>query len=347
MSARVLLLFSGGLDSLLAARLLKETGSEVEAIHFITPFTGSMDKLEGEGYLGEWGIPVRRVLIGFAEFRPLLETPPYGFGRALNACIDCKILFMRKAKQILLAEGFDAIASGEVLGERPMSQNRQSLDIIEREAGLQGLLLRPLSAQLLPETEVEKKGLVDRSKLMAIEGRGRKPQLALAERWGITEFATPAGGCLLTEPQYSNKLGDLLDRPGEATDETVGLLKTGRHFRYPGGPKLIVGRNQEENERLLAFAEDRGDVLRDVLRVEVRAAGSPIGLLFTGISDHEDERSVLRVLRVLRWAAGIVARYSDARAEPQVEVTWWGEEGTEQVVTVKPATDEELEAWRL
>ncbi|MBA7616732.1 tRNA sulfurtransferase [subsurface metagenome] len=331
MSARILCLFSGGLDSLLTARLLKETDAEVEALHFITPFTGSRDKLPGEKHLEEWGINLRRIRISLQEFRPLLEKPPHGFGRALNPCIDCKILFLRKACEIADAEGFDAVATGEVLGERPMSQNRQSLDVIERAAGLKGRLLRPLSAKLLPETEVEKQGLIDREKLLDIQGRGRKPQLALAERWGITEFATPAGGCLLTEPQYSSKLKDLLDHPGEATDETVALLKTGRHFRYPEGPKLIVGRDKEENEELLQHGGS-GRIF-----LEVRGVGSPIGLLFAHNPSEE----------ILTWAAKIAARYSDAKKEPQVTVTWWNKEGAEQTLFVAPAKDSELEGWRL
>jgi len=339
MSTRILCLFSGGLDSLLTARVLKEADAEVEALHFITPFTGSAERLRGENYLEEWGINLRRIRISLQEFRPLLEKPPHGFGRALNPCIDCKILFLRKACEIADAEGFDAVATGEILGERPMSQNRQSLDVIERAAGLKGRLLRPLSAKLLPETEVEKQGLIDREKLLDIQGRSRKPQFELAERWGITEFATPAGGCLLTEPQYSSKLKDLLDHPGEATDETVALLKTGRHFRYPEGPKLVVGRNEAENKMLLLHTG------KDRVFFEVKHIGSPIGLLFAegnrlkAGSPQENE--------VLSWGAKIVARYSDAKKEPQVTVTWWNKEGAERTLFVAPAKDSELEGWRL
>ncbi|MCK4334069.1 hypothetical protein KAX06_04705 [candidate division WOR-3 bacterium] len=331
MSARILCLYSGGLDSLLAARLLKDAGAEVQAVHFITHFTGSMEKLSGERYMEEWGINLRRIRITFEEFRPLLEKPPHGFGRALNPCIDCKILFLRKAREIADQEGFDAVATGEVLGERPMSQNRRSLDVIERESGLEARLLRPLSAKLLPQTGVEKSGMIDREKLLDIQGRGRKPQLELAERWGITEFATPAGGCLLTEPQYANKLRDLLNHLKEATDETVALLKTGRHFRYPEGPKLIVGRDKEENEKLLQHGGE-GRIF-----LEVRGVGSPIGLLFAHNPSEE----------ILTWAAKIVARYSDARGEPQVTVTRWDIKRAEQTLFAPPAKDSELEVWRL
>ena len=328
---RILLLFSGGLDSLLAARLLKEVGAEVQAVHFVTPFAGSMRSLPGEGHMKEWGIPIRRVRITFEEFRSLLDAPAHGFGRALNPCIDCKIMFLRKVSEIAEAEGFQAVATGEVLGERPMSQNKQALDAIEKEAGLEAKLLRPLSAQLLPETEIEKKGLINRGKLLDIQGRGRKTQLELAKKWDIEEFATPSGGCLLTEPEYSSKLKDLLDHPREATDETVALLKVGRHFRYPDGPKLIVGRNKEENEKLGKQITD------DRVYLEVRGTGSPIGVLFSRKPDGDE----------LEWAASIVARYSAARAKPQVTVTWWDTSGNEQTLTVAPAKDSELEGWRL
>jgi tRNA U34 2-thiouridine synthase MnmA/TrmU len=314
---RILLLFSGGLDSLLAARLLKEVGA------------------------------LRRVRISFREFKPLLDAPAHGFGRALNPCIDCKIMFMRKAKEILQAEGFDAVASGEVLGERPMSQNKQALDIIEKEAGLEGKLLRPLSAQLLPETETEKKGLIDRGELLDIQGRGRKTQLELAKKWDIEKFATPSGGCLLTEPQYSSKLKDLLNHPREATDETVALLKVGRHFRYPDGRKLIVGRNKEENEELFKHDQPGRFFL------EVKSTGSPIGLLFLG-PPEKDELSFWgqtpgspQENKVFLWGASIVARYSAARAKPQVVVTCWDRNDNERTLTVAPAKDSELEGWRL
>jgi tRNA-specific 2-thiouridylase len=229
------------------------------------------------------------------------------------------------------SENFDAIATGEVLGERPMSQNRLSLDIIERESGLGGRLLRPLSAALLPPSEVEDKGLIDRSKLLAIKGRGRKPQLELAQRWGIAEFATPSGGCLLTEPGYSAKLRDLLEHPGELSEETVALLGLGRHFRHHGGAKLIVGRDKEENEELGKHITDNRVCLT------VRGTGSPIGVLFCGEPRGD----------VLEWAASIVARYSDARAKPQVAVTWWDSSGNESTLTLAPLGDPELEVWRL
>jgi len=326
---RILLLYSGGLDSLLAARVLIEAGACVEAVHFVTPYTGSNERITGEEYLTSWGIPLRRITIDVDEFRPLLEKPPHGFGRALNPCIDCKILFCRKAKQILLIEGFSAVATGSVVGERPMSQNLAALGEIERKAELEGFLIRPLSALLLTETEVEKNGNIARTKLYGIQGRGRKPQLELARKWDITEYATPAGGCLLTEPLYTRKLTDLMDRE-EDNDETVALLKTGRHFRLEDGPKLIVGRNKEENEELLSHkGENR-------VSFEVKGVGSPIGLLFSQSTEK----------RVFLWAASIVARYSDDKNEELVNVTCQGA-GYEDSLSVTPSTSSQIETWRI
>jgi tRNA-specific 2-thiouridylase len=337
---RVLLLFSGGLDSLVAARLLLETGCEVEAVHFITPFTGGESGLPGEEYLAEWGIGIRRIRISLHDYLPLLTSPPHGFGRALNACIDCKILFLRKAKEIMDSESFDAVATGEVLGERPMSQNRLSLDIIERESGLRGLLLRPLSAALLPPTQIEASGFLDRSLLLSIQGRSRRQQLELASKWDIRNFATPSGGCLVTEVQYSKKLRDLLDHPHELTEENVALLKTGRHFRHSGGARLIVGKNKEDNDELALHSGCSRFFL------EVREASSPIGLLFLG-TPGKDEVSVRGENEVFLWGSGIVARYSDARYEPVVAVTLTDTEGIESKIRVTPAHDDEVERWRL
>ncbi len=328
--ARILLLFSGGLDSLLAAKALLEAGAELSALHFVTPFTGSLDYLQGEVYLQEWGVEIRRVAINVEAFRHLLLNPPHGFGKAMNPCIDCKILFMRKAKQIMETEAFDAIASGEVLGERPMSQNKLSLDIIERDGELAGKLLRPLSAKLLPETEVEKQGLIDRNKLYAIEGRGRKPQIELARIWGIEEYATPAGGCLLTEPAYCAKLKDLMDR-NEDSDETVKLLKTGRHFRYTDGSRLIVGRNEKENLALLEHAAPNRTFF------DVKNTGSPIGLLFAAPNSPE----------LIKWSAAVVARYCDNRLISELNVTYWVKGAEESVVNVRPLNAEEVELWRI
>lgn len=327
---RILLLFSGGLDSLLAARVLLEAGADVKALHLVTPFTGSMDKLTGEKHLEDWGIELVKIRINLGEFLPLLTDPAHGFGRALNPCIDCKILFLKKARQIMENEGFDAVATGEVLGERPMSQNRRSLEIIQREAGLQGRLLRPLSARFFEQTEVERIGL-DRDKLLGIKGRGRKTQLALAEKWGIEDFATPAGGCLLTEPEYSQKLSDLLAHPAEVSEEAVYLLKIGRHFRFPKGAKLVVGREEAENHELLKHGGD------DRVFLEVKGVGSPIGVVFTPDPSPD----------VLSRAAGIVARYSDARDNEKVKVTWWKEKGAEHVLTVNPLDPSEVERYRM
>lgn len=329
--AQILLLFSGGLDSLLAARVLLEAGADVKALHLVTPFTGSMDKLTGEKHLEDWGIELVKIRINLGEFLPLLTDPAHGFGRALNPCIDCKILFVKKAKEIMEKEGFDAVGTGEVLGERPMSQNRRSLMIIQHEAGLQGRLLRPLSARLFEPTDVEREALVDRQTLLEIKGKGRKTQLTLAEKWGIEDFATPAGGCLLTEPEYSGKLSDLLAHPAELSQESVYLLKIGRHFRFPKGAKLVVGREEAENHELLKHGGD------DRVFLEVKGVGSPIGVVF----DAEPSQVVLR------WSAGIVARYSDGRESEKVKVTWWKEDKEPGILEAEPALPSDIEKYRI
>ena len=181
----------------------------------------------------------------------MLRKPKHGYGRNLNPCVDCKIFILKKAKKYAKEIGADFIFTGEVLGERPMSQHGPALKIIAEESGLKGKLLRPLSAKLLPETVAEKKGLVDRNKLLSIQGRSRKPQFELAKEYGITAFPSPAGGCLLTCEEYSKKLRDLFENKKRISMADVALLRVGRHFRL-GKNKIIVGRNEAENKFLTA-----------------------------------------------------------------------------------------------
>ncbi|MGB9798098.1 MAG: tRNA 4-thiouridine(8) synthase ThiI, partial [bacterium] len=254
---KAIVLLSGGLDSTLAIKLLLEQGIDVIAVHFTSPFFRSSWAVKTAR---EWGIPLLEIDIT-DDILKLLKAPPHGFGSQMNPCIDCHALMLRKAKEIMEEVGASFVATGEVLGERPMSQNREALRIVEKESGLEGLLLRPLSAKLLPPTIPEKEGWVDREKLLDIKGRSRKRQLELAEKWGIKDYPSPAGGCLLTDPQFSKRLKDLLDNK-ELTKENVVLLKLGRHFRLRKGVKLVVGRNKEENERIREFSREGGILLR-------------------------------------------------------------------------------------
>jgi tRNA-specific 2-thiouridylase len=297
---RALGLFSGGLDSMLAAAVLRDQGIEVAGVTFITPFFGPERARESAAHLD---IPLIEEDITEIYY-PLLVAPPHGFGSRHNPCIDCHILMLREAGALMEARGFDFLFTGEVLGQRPMSQHRGSLILVARESGYQELVVRPLSAKLLAPTQPELLGWVDRERLLDISGRSRKCQMELATRYGITKYPAPAGGCLLTDPGYASRLKELLARTDKPSRRDLDLLKWGRHFRLPGGAKVVVGRTHKENEaisRLLAG----GDL---VLRVQ----GHPGPLvLVPGASD----------LTGMEEAAVLAASYSDAPEGVEVTVS--------------------------
>lgn len=253
---RALSLLSGGLDSILVVKLLEEQGIEVTGITFTSPFFGSKNAQESAKQLK---IPIIIEDITKDHLK-IVKNPRYGYGRWMNPCIDCHTLMINKAGQIMKKNKFDFLATGEVLGERPMSQNRQSLDKVARNSGYAEHLLRPLSAKLLKPTKPEKEGKVDRDKLLDIEGRSRKPQMALAKKYGIKKYVQPAGGCLLTDTHFANRLRDLLKHNPKAEAEEVWLLRLGRHFRLAGGAKVIVGRDQKDNEKIATHIK-KGRVL--------------------------------------------------------------------------------------
>jgi tRNA-specific 2-thiouridylase len=253
---RALSLLSGGLDSLLAVKVLEEQGIRVTGVTFTSPFFGATNAEKGAAAL-RIELLVRDIT---DEIIALVKAPPHGFGRQMNPCIDCHALMVRKAGELMRGRGFDFVATGEVLGERPMSQNRQSLDTVARESGVGDLLLRPLSARLLSLTRPEREGLVDRERLLAIEGRSRRPQIELAGKYGITGYVQPAGGCLLTDPRFSARLSELLEMEPGAQAREMRLLTMGRHFRLPSGAKAIVGRDEGDNGRIAAAAGP-GDLL--------------------------------------------------------------------------------------
>ncbi|MGD6851260.1 MAG: hypothetical protein ACQCN6_04280 [Candidatus Bathyarchaeia archaeon] len=245
-------LFSGGLDSILATELVRRQGIEVIAFNVKTPF--GIPKKDGATEATQAATQLKIPLIVKCvdkEYLKMLRHPKHGYGKNLNPCIDCKIFILKQAKKYAKEIGANFLFTGEVLGERPMSQHGAALKTIAQETGLEGKLLRPLSAKLLKETEAEKKGQVDRSKLLAIQGRSRKPQFALAKEYGIQVYPSPAGGCLLTCEEYSKKLWDLLEHKKRVTAADIALLRVGRHFRI-GENKFIVGRNQSENQYLTA-----------------------------------------------------------------------------------------------
>ncbi len=245
---KAIALISGGLDSLLAASLIKRQGIEVVGLKFKIPFCSNKRKTPLE-----LGIEIKEVDI-CDDFLDMVKDPSHGYGSNMNPCVDCKILMLRKAGELMKEYGASFIITGEVLGQRPMSQHKRALNNIVKKSGFEGLILRPLSARLLEETIPEKEGWVKRDALLNFSGRGRKQQISLAEDFGIKEYAQPAGGCLLTDSGFSGRLKDLMAHEG-LNRNNVELLKLGRHFRLNDATKIIVGRDKEENKELLNLAQ--------------------------------------------------------------------------------------------
>lgn len=316
-------IFSGGLDSLLAARLLMELGVEVRLLTFVTPFFGAERALISAGTIG---LTSRAVDITGPHLE-MMYKPKYGFGRFMNPCIDCHALMFREAGRIMLAEGGDFLFSGEVLGQRPKSQTRPALDLVARASGYADYILRPLSAQVLPPTRIETEGLVDRGKLMGFSGRNRKPQTRLAARFGLTSYPSPAGGCLLTDPAFSRRLQDLAAHEHRYSARDAELLKWGRHLRWSPECKLIVGRNEKENDALESLTVP-GD-----LRLLVEDIPGPLGLIPGGAACLPDSPD-------LALAAAITAAYSDAPTGHQARVLIFHQEprGTIDLV-VRPKAE--------
>jgi tRNA U34 2-thiouridine synthase MnmA/TrmU len=305
MERKGLVLLSGGLDSTLAAKMMLEQGLAIEAVNFLTVFCTCTKK-------GSCKHEARRVADGFGvtlhimnvseEYLAVVRNPRYGYGKNMNPCIDCRIFMFKKAKDVMKTIGASFIITGEVLGERPMSQRRDAINIIERESGLKGLVVRPLSAHYFEPTLPEKEGIVDRDRLLDIKGRSRKPQIALAKALGIDEYLCPAGGCLLTDPGFAKRVKDLVEHD-ELNLPNIKLLKVGRHFRIDSA-KVVIGRNKEDNERILALVEE-GDVVIKAKNIPgpitlIRGNGTSSSLLecsaaLTGGYTKEDNQEFLDV----------------------------------------------------
>jgi tRNA-uridine 2-sulfurtransferase len=251
MNKKALSLLSGGLDSILATKLMLDQGVEVIGLHFISSFCDSKRKERDNVVVKsayELGIEVliRDKGTGYVQ---VLTKPKHGYGKNMNPCIDCRIYMLQAAREVMEAEGASFLVTGEVVGQRPMSQMRDTIRLIEKESGLTGLIVRPLSAKLLPPSAPEEEGVIDRARLLDVAGRSRKVQYDLVEQYGLKEFSKPAGGCLLTDPIYSKKLRELLREEPDFNMTDVDLLRYGRHFRF-NGVKLVVGRDKGENEAL-------------------------------------------------------------------------------------------------
>ena len=265
MQRRALALFSGGLDSILAVKVIQKQGVDVLAINFTSPFFGCSPVLDGEPvaaqYARRYAIPFRSVQLG-ESFLEMLRHPRHGYGSALNPCIDCKTFMVRCAGELMKELQADFIITGEVVGQRPMSQRQDTLRLIERDCGFDGLLLRPLSARYLKTTIPEAEGWVKREELPGLRGRGRKDQMRLAAELGVDTFPAPGGGCLLTEESYIPKVKDLLDHQIVPVIRDFDLLRTGRHFRLSEHCKAVVGRDNSDNEKILAAVRSGETILR-------------------------------------------------------------------------------------
>jgi tRNA U34 2-thiouridine synthase MnmA/TrmU len=334
-------LLSGGLDSALAALIARDAGADVECLHFFTGFcvTGHNSRVGRQNrpianhalqVAAEAGIPVELVDAS-EDYLPVVLNPKHGYGRNMNPCIDCRVFMLERAKRHMEKVGADFVFTGEVLGQRPKSQLKSAMRAIEKESGLHDRLLRPLSARLLPPTQVEREGRIDRAKLLDIHGRGRKRQIALANTYGISQYMQPAGGCcFLTDASYSRKLRDVIGRKGGngLSVEDIFILGVGRHFRLSESLKVVVGRDEVENTFLGHYAHEHW-------LARVCGFAGPTAVIMGEFTDDE-----------LGPIASLVARYSDGKREPavDVEITF----GTRmKAIRVAPATDALLEKCRV
>lgn len=332
---KAIALVSGGLDSTLAAKITKDLGIELIALNTRSPFCQCNRKKEDGGCTFEAGrvsnnLGIKLISINTSvEFLGIVEKPKFGYGSHMNPCLDCRVLLFKKAKEAMQKEGASFVITGEVLGQRPMSQRLAAMKLIEQEAGLEGIVVRPLSARALEPTIPEKMGWIDREKLLAISGRGRKEQIALAQELGVYDYPCPSGGCLLTDPGFSKRMKDLMQY-GQLCLSDIQLLKIGRHFRLRPDTKLVVGRDEAENRRLEALKEE-GDFL-----FQPEDLAGPSAIL----------RGNTEGSSILESASRIVAKYCDG-ANDETKIICQKSPLQEYKFIVSPNTEEELAAWRI
>jgi len=311
---RALGLISGGLDSILSALVLKEQGIEVAWVNFETPFFGS-DRARSAARMTGIPLRVKNITQVYVE---MLKNPNCGYGTNMNPCLDCHALMLEIAGSMMTREGFDFLFTGEVVGQRPMSQTKPSLRYVEKRSGFAGHILRPLSAKLLPPTIPEERGLVDRERLLDISGRSRKRQIELAEAFGISDYPSPGGGCLLTDPAFSRRVKDLLEHQEECQERDFELLKYGRHFRLPANHKVIVGRTKEENRQILGLTYPDKDILLHMMDIP-----GPTTLIPFGAPEE-----------IVYEAASLCAAYSKSQDDQPARVSVKSPGGSE-VLTVQ------------
>ncbi len=327
---KAIALLSGGLDSRLAVRMMQEQNIEITALNFMTPFCNCTAKTscksEARKASEEYGIPLRTIS-DFDAYIEVIKNPKHGYGSGINPCLDCRILIFKKAGLLMQEIGASFLITGEVLGERPMSQRLDAIKIIERDSGMSGLIVRPLSAGLFEPTIPEKEGWIDRSKLLSFSGRSRRPQIKLAKELNLAQWPCPAGGCLLTDKIFAGKLRHLLSLKENPSKNDVLLLKTGRHFSGVRGAQIVVGRNETENQRIEQLAVD-GDWLMTA-------------------SDWTGPTALARALdldeRDLTLAARLCARYGKGQSAPVVDVLcrFIGDESRDMSIEVEPLREGE------
>jgi len=330
-----IVLMSGGLDSWLAAHLMLDQGIKVIALNYLTCFCTCTSKnacgSEASRACKELGIPLK-VINNNKAFIEIIKNPPHGYGKHMNPCIDCRIQMFRTAREYMEEVGAHFLVTGEVLGQRLMSQRRNAMDLIDREAGIRGICLRPLSAQHFAPTVPEEKGWVNRETLLAIQGRSRKPQIELAEKYDMKDYPCAAGGCLLTYEGFARKVRDLVKRKPAADVRDFQLLTVGRHFRLPGGGKAIVGRDEHENERLCNMARD-GDRIYD--------RSDTVGpvVVLCDSNQQEDER----------LAAALCVSHSKLVGGPCGTVEYYtkGDEAHTQTIEIEPLDRSDVDTLRL
>jgi tRNA U34 2-thiouridine synthase MnmA/TrmU len=335
---KAIALLSGGLDSLLSVILMRKQGIDVTALTFLTHFgcditDKSSCSKDQAGYAQQYGFTIKLAHLG-DKFFNIVKNPEYGRGKNMNPCMDCRILMLKEAGEFMRMTGADFVVTGEVLGQRPMSQRRDTFPVIDKRSELQGLVLRPLSAKLLKPTTPEINGLVDREKLYDFAGRSRKPQIALAREFALTDYPAPAGGCLLTDPMYSKRLKELLEHNPSPSMKDISLLRLGRHFRVSRTTKIIVGRNEKENQQITLLA-NQTDYL-----VQVTSCGSPVTLV-RGVDKDE----------FVYTACAVCARYTAAKELPSVEVAVFKGNFDDKsfcyTMNVEPAKDEYMDMMRI
>src|SRR5512133_2470366 len=334
MKRKALALLSGGLDSTLAVKMMLDMGLDVEALNFTSPFctcTGKNSgcKSEAVRVAQEFNIPIKVIHKGL-DYLEIVRNPKHGYGKGVNPCVDCRIYLLRKAKEYMAESGADFVIAGEVLGQRPMSQRRDTLRIIERESGLEGLLLRPLSAQHFTPTIPETEGWVDRSKLLAMSGRSRKEQMELAEELDVKNYPCPAGGCMLCETSFAPKVRDIFDHSGPLNLRDFRLLKTGRPFRLRPHTKLLIGRDEAENSALENIMQAGETLLR------WQDGSSPTGVI-VGLQDET----------LLPTAAQILLRYTKTAAGEECNIKFVCDSAERFLTAPNMFTEEQIVTYRL